>query len=138
MKYFKNVLYGLVLAVCLYIVYAIYVSDTQGDNGAGFGITVIFALGALSIATAVAFPIAYMVSHPKSAVRTFIGVGLVLALFGIGYAISGNEITLAYEAVDFTSEGGSKLIGGSLIMMYLMIVAVIGVTVFAEVKSLFK
>lgn len=138
MKYFKAVLYTLVLLVCLYVVYAIYISDTQGDNGAGFGITVIFILGALSIGVAVIFPIVYMFTHPKSAIRTLIGVGLVLALFGIGYALSGNEILLAYEEVDFTSSKGSKVIGGSLIMMYLMIAAVIAVTVFAEVKSLFK
>ncbi|HCS20344.1 MAG TPA: hypothetical protein DIW47_07255 [Bacteroidetes bacterium] len=138
MKYFKAILYTLVLLVCLYLLYAIYVSDTQGANGSGFGITVIFVLGALSIGAAIVFPIMYMISHPKSAIRTLIGVGLVFALFGIGWALSGNEVLLAYEEVNFTSASGSKLIGGSLIMMYLMIAAVLGVTIFAEVKSIFK
>lgn len=138
MKFIKPVFYTLITLVCIYLIYAIYVSDSQVDAGAGFGITVSFILSVVSIGAAIIFPIMYMISHPKSAIRAFIGLAVMLAIFGIGYALSGNEITLVYEKVGFTSPSLSKLIGGSLIMMYIMIAAVIAVTVYAEVRSLFK
>ncbi|MHB1279404.1 MAG: hypothetical protein ACYC1Q_13530 [Bacteroidia bacterium] len=138
MKYVKAVFYVLITVVCLYLIYAIYVSDNQVDRGASFGITVTFALSILTIGAAIVFPILYMISHPKSAIRALIGIVLMLVLFGIGYALSGNEITLVYEKVGFTSQALSKIIGGSLMMMYMMIAAVIAVTVYAEVRSMFK
>lgn len=138
MKFIKPVFYTLIALACLYLVYAIYMSTGRENAGAGFGISVMFILSAITVGVAIFFPIAYMVSHPKSAIPALIGIGVILLVFGLGYALSGDEITLAYERVKFTSPGASKLVGGALKMMYIMIAGVLGVTVFSEVRKFFK
>lgn len=139
MKLIKPIFYVLITLICVYLTYAIYISpENNVDTGAGFGITITFILSIISIAAAVIFPVVYMISHPKSAMRALVGVVLMIVVFGLGYALSGDEITVAYEKVGFDSAGASKLVGGSLKMMYIMIAAVLAVTVFSEVRKLFK
>ncbi|MBI1223564.1 MAG: hypothetical protein GC180_13260 [Bacteroidetes bacterium] len=138
MKFIKPALYALVALICLYIVYAIYVSDSSVVTGAGFGITVTFILSVIAAGAAIVFPIISMISHPKSAIRALIGVGLIVVVFLIGYLVAGNEILISYERVGFTSPSASKMVGGALNMMYMAIVAVLGVTIYAEVKNLMK
>lgn len=137
MKFLKPVFYALVALICLYLVFAVYMSD-GAESGAGFGITITFLLGVIAAGTAIIFPIVYMISHPKSAVQALIGIGLILVAFGLGYALSGDEILKTYEDVGFTSPTASKFVGGALKMMYITIAAVMGATVYAEVRKLFK
>jgi len=138
MKLLKPVFYALVALICLYLVYAVYMSSSSVETGAGFGITITFLLGVIAAGAAIIFPIVYMISHPKSAVQALIGIGLILVVFGLGYALSGDEILISYEKVGFTSPSASKFVGGALKMMYITIAAVMGVTVFSEVRKLFK
>lgn len=138
MKFIKPAFYALVAIVCLYIVYAIYVSDSSVGTGAGFGITFTFLLGVIAAGSAIVFPILYMASHPKSAIGALVGVGLIVVIFLIGYFLSGDEILISYERVGFTSHSASKLVGGALKMMYIAIAAVIGSAIYSEVRKLTK
>lgn len=138
MKFIKPVFFALIAMACLYLLYAVYISKTGFDTGSGFGISVMFVLSAITAGVAILFPVIYMASHPKTAIPALISIGAILLIFGLGYALSGDEITIAYEKVEFTSPGSSKLVGGALKTMYIMIAVVLGVTVFSEVRKLFK
>jgi len=138
MKVLKPVFYALVALICLYLVFAVYMSSDSAETGAGFGLAITYILGIIAAGAAIIFPIVYMISHPKSGVQALIGVGLLLVMFGLGYALSGDEILISYEKVGFTSPSASKLVGGALKMMYITIAAVLGATVYSEVRKLFK
>lgn len=64
-------------------------------------------------------------NDPSSLMKSGITLVVLLVLYFLSYAISGNEVTKIYEEFG-VSASGSKYIGGSLIMTYIMTVIAIG------------
>ena len=65
------------------------------------------------------------------------GIGALVILFLIAYALSGSEVTPKYTAVG-VGEGSSKLIGAGMIMFYfIMIVAIVGM-IYSEINKALK
>lgn len=106
-------------------------------NWIDIGLYLSYALTVIAIVAAIVLPLVKSLDDPKSLVKTLISFGVLLVIFLVCYALSGNEVTKLYEKFG-VGETGSKIIGGSLIMTYLMfIVTVVGVAV-SEVSKLFK
>ncbi len=103
------------------------------------GLYLSYLLVFASIAAAVVLPIVYSLGDPKSLIGVGISVAALLILFFISYVLSSDEITNQKAAAAFgVTPGGAKIVGGSLIMMYLMFFgAIIGVIV-SEVTKIFK
>jgi hypothetical protein len=71
-------------------------------------------------------------------VKSAIGVGVLLVVFGLGYIISGSELTTKYIESGVTSEGLSKVLGGMISMVYiLMAIAAAGI-VYTELNKAIK
>lgn len=138
MKIIRPIFYILVAILSLFVAYAVYLSGSNVESGADVGLVFTLILGIIAVAACIVFPILTMISHPKSGIRALIAVGALLALFGIGYALSGNEILISYEKVGFTDPGSSQLVGGALKLMYIMIAVVMASAVFSEVRKLIK
>ena len=85
----------------------------------------------------VVLPLISSLGNPQSLVRGGIGVGFLVVVFFIGYAISGNEVTplFASKGVD---AGVSKLVGGALIMFYVLAVLAIAGIVYSEISKMLK
>lgn len=96
-----------------------------------YGLIIIAALAALIL------PLIQSFSDPASLVKTAAGVGILLVVFFVGYALSGNEVTPIYTRwnVDATA---SKWIGGTLITMYIFLAAAILGILVTEVSKVFK
>lgn len=95
------------------------------------GMVVIAALASILL------PLINSLSNPKSLLKSAIGVVALLVLFLIAWSISGNEVTNTYVnfGVDAT---GSKLVGGCLILMWILVfIALIGVVV-SEINKAIK
>ncbi|TAH22540.1 MAG: hypothetical protein EAZ08_01320 [Cytophagales bacterium] len=103
------------------------------------GLYVSYLLVIVAIAAAVVLPVVYSLGDPKSLIGVGISVAALLILFFVSYVLSSDEITNPKAAATYgVTPGTAKLIGGSLIMMYLMFVgAIIGV-VANEVIKIFK
>ncbi len=72
-----------------------------------------------------------------SSVRPQCGVGVLLVIFLIGWALSGDEVTSTYASFGI-GETGSKLVGGMLTTMYILFIAsVIGI-VYSEFNKALK
>jgi ABC-type uncharacterized transport system permease subunit len=97
-----------------------------------------YVLVVLAALSAVIFPIvnAFRVDA-KSLVKPMIALAVAGVLFGISWAISGNEVTAIYKTFN-VAEAGSKNIGGSLIMTYILIVAAFVAVFVDKVLSFFK
>jgi hypothetical protein len=96
-----------------------------------------YGLILVAVGSAIVFPLIQGVQNPKSLVKSLIGVGALVVLFILGYALSSSAVTTTWAAKGIT-EGVSKLVGAGLIMFYIvLIVAALGL-IYSEVSKAFK
>jgi hypothetical protein len=110
------------------------ITPTVGDPGIGLVLGYILLL--IAIALIVFFFIKQLIDNPKKTIGSLIGFAIIVVVFLIAWAFSSGdtgEMTLIK-----VSESTSKLIGGSLGLLYIMGgVAVLSILV-TEVWSYFK
>ena len=91
---------------------------------------VIFALAA-----AIILPLIKSLDQPESLIKVGGGLVVLLVIFGISYALSDGGLVATKPEI---TEQGSKLIGGALITMYILVfVALLGIAV-TEVSKFFR
>jgi len=102
-------------------------------------IIILVAYGLLGLAaiTAIVMPFINAIGNPKSLVRGLVGIVFILIIYGIAYALSGNEVTATYTKFGVDS-GLSKFVGAVLTTMYLLVVVSIVGIVYTEISKLFK
>ena len=102
-----------------------------------FGLYLAYLLFGIALLAAVVLPLIKALDEPKKLVKAGIGVGGILVVFLISWAIAGNEVTAMYttKGVDV---GLSKLVGGVLTMMYLLMGIAIVAIVYTEITKAFK
>lgn len=98
---------------------------------------VTYILLGVSVIGAIVFPIINMIGDFKKAKGSLVGIGIVAVLFIISYALSGNEVLESYEKFGVTATS-SRIIGASLIMMYIMSIGAIVMAIVGEVYKAFK
>lgn len=96
-----------------------------------------YTLTILAGVAAIAFPLISSVGDPKSLVKSGIGLGALVLIFLISWAISGAEVTAVYEEFE-VGASLSKFIGGILTMMYVLTgIAIVGI-VYTEISKSLK
>ncbi len=101
------------------------------------GLYVSYVLMGIAMLAAIVLPLINSLDDTSSLIRGGIGVGIVLVLYLISWAISGNEVIDAYIKWDI-GEGISKAIGGALIMMYILFIVAIGGIIYTEISKAIK
>ena len=82
----------------------------------------------------VVLPLINAMSNPKSLYKGLAGVAIIGVVFLISWGIAGSEVTASYTryGVDASS---SKMVGGALTMMYILIfIALIGI-IYTEISK---
>ena len=102
------------------------------------GIIVAYVLVVIGVVSAVVFPLINAISQPEMLVKSGIGIVAVLVVFGIGYALSDSALTAKFIQSGVDTEGLSKMIGGALTMVYLLMGIVIIGIVYTEFSKAFK
>ncbi len=98
-----------------------------------YGLVVLATIGAFLVPLVLTF----VNGNLKGLMKGAVGLVVILVVFGVSYAISGDEVTRRYELFDIDA-AASKKIGGALIMTYIfMTIAVVGM-VFTEISRFFK
>lgn len=103
----------------------------------GGALYIMYILLFVAIASAVILPIIKSLSEPKTLIRSGIGVGIILVLFVVCYLIA-DDTVLKNKAYEGISENTSKMIGASLLMLYIMFFGAIIAVVYSEVSKFFK
>ena len=101
------------------------------------GLYLTYALIGVAVISVVVLPLIKALDDPKTLVGTGIGLGVLLVVFGISYAIAGNEVLPKYTEWGVDA-GISKLVGGLLTTMYLFLGGAIVGIVYTEVSKVFK
>ncbi|XOV93669.1 MAG: hypothetical protein ACFHWX_02950 [Bacteroidota bacterium] len=95
------------------------------------GLITAYVLIVLCALSAILIPLIQSFSDPKSLVKSGIGLGAVLVVFLIGYALAGSDS-------EGTTAATSKLVGAGIISMYIFVlIAIVGI-LFTELSKLFK
>jgi hypothetical protein len=96
-----------------------------------------YALVGIAAIGVIVLPLINAMNEPKALLKPIAGVVSLIVIFILGYALSGNEVTPLYTKFN-VGETASQMIGGALVMMYLMlIVAFIGI-VYTEITKIVK
>jgi hypothetical protein len=83
-------------------------------------------------------PTVNALKNPKDLGKSAMGLGALVVLFGIAFALSGGELTPKWMSLGVNSEFSSRLIGAGLTMFYfVLIIAILGM-VYSEINKAFK
>ena len=102
-----------------------------------FGFYLFYALLIIAVALTVVFPIIHVLREPSTLLRSAIGVGVIVVLFVISYALSDSEVNLKAAALGVTPTS-SRLIGAGLIMFYITLVLSILALIYSEISKALK
>lgn len=97
----------------------------------GYGMVISAAL------LAIGFPLWIASKNPKSLVGTGIGLGSILGLFLIAWILSSGEVNASYAEFGVDSSL-SKIIGGLITLVYLLIGIAVSGIVYSEISKTFK
>ena len=98
-----------------------------------FGLYLSYIMIGLAAIAAIVFPVVFLVQDPKKAKGSLFGILGLAVVFGISYIISGNELY-----TELQDPIVSKLVGGGIIMFYLMFVVSILIAIYSEIARIFK
>jgi NADH:ubiquinone oxidoreductase subunit 6 (subunit J) len=86
---------------------------------------------------AIVLPLIQSAGDPKALLKSGVGVLAIVVVFGIAYMLSGNEVTEQYRQFGVL-EGGSKVIGGGIITVYLLFFIALAAIVYTEIMSIIR
>jgi hypothetical protein len=102
-----------------------------------FGLYALYVLLFIAVAAAIIFPLINSLSNPASLIRSAIGIGVILVLFGIAYALSDAALPRSAVAAGLT-ESSVKLIGAGLIMLYIVFILAVLALIYSEISKALK
>ncbi len=143
--------YALVLITSIVGFVKIFTADAMGksieemiaDPQIISGVTLLITLSVILIVIVVlaaflASPILAIMANPKGFIKSLIGAGVLLVVFGIGYAFAGDEVTREYKAMGVDTATESKLLGGVIYTMFILIVIGVLTYIYSSINSLLK
>lgn len=101
------------------------------------GMWIFYILLIISIATAIVMPLLNAVQTPGVFKKSLIGIGALVVLFGLSYALSGSEVT-ARQAAAGVDESSSKMIGAGLTMFYFALLGSVVGIFYSEISKALK
>lgn len=107
------------------------------ETWVNIGLYISYIMLFCSIILIVAWPIVHALKNPQELKKTGMAVASLVVLFLISYIISGSEVSQACEKFNLDS-GDSKMVGGGLIMMYLLFIISIAGILFTEINTAIK
>lgn len=130
-----------ILNIVLYVLIGIsallgvlFYSDSIASEILIYWCYALFVIGAI---TAIIFPIINMAKNPKGAKSALIGVGLLILVFVVSYALAGDEMTDKYTKF-ISGPEASKRVSTGLIAFYILAVGAIVATVVSGFSKIFK
>jgi hypothetical protein len=100
------------------------------------GLYVFYGLLAIAILAAIVFPVINAIKTPAALLKSLIGVGALLLLFGVAYAISDNNLSQKSAAMVGPNTG--KLISAGLIVFYITLILSALAVVYSEITKALK
>ncbi len=139
MKYLSIIKY-ILLIVSAIVVIAGAVTFVDGEENATLNLMLVwsFAMVILTIVLTIAMPLVAVFQNPKSAVRSLIGLGAIVVVFLVSYALATDDpITLASGSV-IDNSFELKFSDTALYATYIAFAGVILSILYGELYKVFK
>ena len=106
-----------------------------------FGLILTYVMIIMTVVACLISPILQMRTNPKKITKMLFPLFILLIVFGISYLIANNEVLPTFSNTNgsLISPQLSKIVGGALIMFYILSLTTIGAVVYSEfLHKLFK
>lgn len=110
----------------------------MSENVVEFGLYLTYILLGVAILAVLVLWVINAIDNPKTLVKTGIGLGVLVVVFAIGWALSTYDHVSVKAAEDGLTASGVKNVGGVLTMMYLLLFGAIVGIVITEISKFFK
>ena len=99
-----------------------------------------FTLFGLATFTAVAFAIYFLVTDIKKAIKSIISIGVLIVGCLVAYALASSDSVQIYGPEGIINYGGtpSKIVGGGIIAMYILLGAAFVAVAYSGIAKRFK
>ena len=101
------------------------------------GLYTFYALLAIAVLAALVFPIINAIQTPKLLLKSLIGVGALLVLFGLAYALSSDGVTAKQSAYGVTASS-ARMISAGLILFYITLIGSAIAVIYSEISKALK
>ena len=135
---FKGVSIILIAIAAIYQIVVFYQGDALSDSVLDGYFWVAYIAFGMSALFAILFPIIQTISNPKDAVRSLIGLVVIVALWFVAYALADNAFTPAQLEKMETTVETSRMVGAGLIYTYFIFVLAVLAIIYASISNLFK
>jgi hypothetical protein len=107
------------------------------------GIYLSYVLLAVALIAAIVLPLIKAVGDPKGLITSVIGVVVLLVVFGICYAVSSGDVPPRFSDADkgamlYMTPSQYKLVGGSIVMCYVLLIGTILAVVYSQITESLK
>lgn len=138
-KIFKGVSIILIVIAAAFQIAVFYQGDALSEGVLDGYFWVAYIAFGISALFAVLFPVIHTVSNPKDAIKSFIGLAVVVALWFVAYyGFAGNAFTpIQLEKMEVTVEA-SRMVGAGLIFTYFVFGMAVLAIIYAGISSIFK
>ena len=106
----------------------------MADFMTNYGIIVCYILLAVATLSAIVFPLIQLVQNPKNAKGALLGVGALVVVVGISFALASD---VNPSNMEITPQA-AKQVGTGLYAFYILAAVAVGSLVYSEVAKLFK
>jgi small-conductance mechanosensitive channel len=134
-----KIAFYVVVVLALFIGVAVFIwGDRNPAKGSSISLILAYTLLLVAIGFTVVASIGNMIQHPKSSVKMLIGIGAVLVIGLIGYAVSSGDVLDQWEKFGVTTSNQSKWIDAAWYLVYGALgISIVGILV-SEFSGLFK
>jgi hypothetical protein len=114
-----------------------WLADPNIQKGTAIVMSLSYLLTVVMVLSVVFSAVLNYIQNPKMLMRALMGLGVLVVVFLIGYALAGNEVTLNYEKFGVNASQ-SKLIGGILNATYILVIVAAVAYLYSSINSLLK
>lgn len=97
-----------------------------------------YFLVGITILLALAFPVIRMISNPKNALKTLIGVVGMAVVIGVMYLMASDEVLVLTRENSGNVPFVLKWVGAGLNTLYVMFIAAVVAILYSEINKVFK
>lgn len=130
-----SILKYLLLAIS---VVALIVVAVNGEDGVSFLLNWAYILFGIGVVVTVLLPLFNLAQNPRGALRSLIGLAVVVVVVGIAWAMASTEPVVNSAGGYFTNYGELKISDTGLITTYIAFGLAVIVVVLGEIRNSFK
>ena len=138
-KLSKNIFYAITIGLSVIFTMMILLAGKNDVGGpVGLGMILMYILLVVTLLSSVALAVKSLMQKPKSAMKFMVGLGILTVLITIGYFSDSAVLQPNWAEFGVDTVFYSRMIGGSIIATYIILVGAVALTFFASIRDFIK